>query len=335
MRWATCPTRRCVRCSGHAGGDYGAPPEQAPLLEHALVTGAYDAGAYFPVGGPARFAQTLLPVVQRAGGTVVLGASVDRIVVEDGRACGVEYVQHGERHVARAPHVISAIGAANTVACLEAGVAPGWQAELRDFAPGRSYVSLYLGLEGDIAAAGASAANVWIYESAEIGRVWQRPADEDAPALFVSFPSMKDPASALRPTAEVLALCDAAAFRPWLDDTVGRRSPAYQAFKARVAARLLAQFGLHFPALAPMVRFHEIATPLTQQRYVRAPQGAMYGLVMDAERLGSSALNVRTPVPGLLLAGQDVSGAGIQAAAMSGLMAAVAIEPALLRRLGG
>jgi flavin-dependent dehydrogenase len=38
-------------------------------------------------------------------------------------------------------------------------------------------------------------------------------------------------------------------------------------------------------------------------------------------------------VPGLLLAGQDVSGAGIQAAAMSGMMAAAAIEPALLRQL--
>jgi len=42
---------------------------------------------------------------------------------------------------------------------------------------------------------------------------------------------------------------------------------------------------------------------------------------------------VRTPVAGLLLAGQDVSGAGVQAAAMSGLMAAAVIEPALLRQL--
>jgi len=40
-------------------------------------------------------------------------------------------------------------------------------------------------------------------------------------------------------------------------------------------------------------------------------------------------------VPGLLLAGQDVSGPGIQAACMSGLLAAAAVEPSLLRRLGG
>ena len=59
----------------------------------------------------------------------------------------------------------------------------------------------------------------------------------------------------------------------------------------------------------------------------------MYGIVMDAERLGSAALNVRTRVSGLFLAGQDVSGAGVQAAAMSGMMAAAALEPALLRQL--
>jgi all-trans-retinol 13,14-reductase len=231
--------------------------------------------------------------------------------------------------------VVSAIGAPNTAACLGEAVAPQWRAELRSFRPGLAYLSLYLGLEGDIEAAGASAANVWIYESLDIGSVWRQPADEDAPGLFVSFPSLKDPRSSDKPTAEVLALCDAAPFEGWLGRPTGERTEDYLAFKAWVEERLLAQFGRHFPAMAPMIRFHELATPLTQQHYVRAPQGAMYGIVMDAERLASGALNVRTPVNGLLLAGQDVSGAGVQAAAMSGLMAAAVLEPALLRQLMG
>jgi all-trans-retinol 13,14-reductase len=134
----------------------------------------------------------------------------------------------------------------------------------------------------------------------------------------------------------VLGLCDATAFAPWVELKAGDDRPEdYLAFKAWVQERLLAQFLRHFPDLAPMVRFHELATPLTQQHFVQAPQGAMYGLEMDAQRLGSKALNVRTPIPGLFLAGQDVSGAGVQASAMSGLMAAVAIEPGLMRNLGG
>ena len=49
---------------------------------------------------------------------------------------------------------------------------PAFQAELRSFRPGLAYLSLYLGFEGDIQAAGASAANVWIYESLDIGSVF-------------------------------------------------------------------------------------------------------------------------------------------------------------------
>jgi all-trans-retinol 13,14-reductase len=61
----------------------------------------------------------------------------------------------------------------------------------------------------------------------------------------------------------------------------------------------------------------------------------MYGIEMSVERQGSEALRLRTPVPGLLLAGQDVIGPGVQAAFMGGLMAAATVEPALWRQLGG
>ena len=110
--------------------------------------------------------------------------------------------------------------------------------------------------------------------------------------------------------------------------------PDYAAFKEWVAERLLAQFERHFPALASMVRFHEAATPLTQRRFVRAVDGAMYGLEVSVERQGSDAIKLRTPVPGLLLAGQDVVGPGVQAAFMGGLMAAATVEPVLWRKLG-
>jgi all-trans-retinol 13,14-reductase len=227
------------------------------------------------------------------------------------------------------------MGAQNTADVLAEPIAPAWRQALKALRPGLSYLSLYLGFEGDIAAAGASTANVWIYESLDIGQVWREPADEDAPSLFVSFASLKDPSAKQCPTAEVLALCDAEAFAPWMHLPDGERPEEYLALKAWVEERLLAQFARHFPLLAPMVRFHELSTPLTQKHFVRSPDGAMYGLEMSAERLESAALKVRTPVPGLLLAGQDVSGPGIQAATMSGLLAAAAIEPALFRQLGG
>ncbi|HXN10659.1 MAG TPA: NAD(P)/FAD-dependent oxidoreductase, partial [Steroidobacteraceae bacterium] len=303
---------------GARWGDYGAAPQSAPLLEHALISAAYDSGAYYPVGGPARFAQTLLPVIEAAGGQVRLDADVKQIVLTHGLASAVAFEQHGTQHTEQGARIISAMGVTNTVACLDAQVAPTWHASVHAMRPGLSYLALYLGFDGDIAAAGATAANVWIYESEDIGRVWQAPADEDAPGLFVSFPSLKDPANHGKHTAEVLALCDAQAFAPWLHVADGERPKAYVTLKHRIEERLLAQFRRHFPALVPMLRFHELSTPVTQRHFVRSPDGAMYGIEISARRLGSDALDVRTPVPGLLLAGQDVSGPGIQAACMSG-----------------
>jgi Cu-Zn family superoxide dismutase len=71
---------------GARWGDYGAAPKDAPLLEHAVVTEAYNSGAYYPVGGPARFAQTMQPVIEGAGGQVRLAADVKQIV---GRISGL------------------------------------------------------------------------------------------------------------------------------------------------------------------------------------------------------------------------------------------------------
>ncbi|NYH21001.1 phytoene desaturase family protein [Paraburkholderia bryophila] len=340
-RWAQCtlasaladvPDAQLRAVLGARWGDYGAPPERAPMLEHALVTSSYNAGAYYPAGGPARFASTLVPVVEAAGGEVQLGACVERILVTGGHVVGVAFNQGGTRRTEFTSRVISAMGIANTVSCLDAATAPAWQDTLRGLRPGLAHLALYIGFDGDIAAAGASGANIWIYESEEIGRVWQNVEEDDPPGLFVSFPSMKDRTWAGKPTAEVIALCDARAFASWLDTPDGRHSAPYQELKGRIEQRLLARFRRHFPALAPLIRFHELSTPVTQQRYLRSPGGAMYGLDVTASRLTSAALRVRTPVHGLLLAGQDVTGPGVAGAFMGGLMAAAVIEPAILTR---
>jgi all-trans-retinol 13,14-reductase len=290
------------------------------------------------VGGPARFAQTLLPAVLAVGGECRLESEVRAILVEGGKVTGVEVVCNGVTRTEDALHVISDMGAFSTVAALPEGEAPAWREEVRALAPGLGFVALYLGLEGDIAAAGASSANHWIYEHDDVGRVWRQPADEDAPGIFVSFPSLKDPARQGSPTAEVLALVDPAAFARWLShDQVTAEGVAgddYSAFKDWVAARLRAQFDRHFPALAPMVRFQEAATPRTQQRFTRTFGGSMYGLEMTGDRMGSKALNLRSPVSGLLLAGQDVGGPGVQASFMVGLMAAAAVDSGVWREMG-
>ena len=238
----------------------------------------------------------------------------------------------------RCPLVFSDAGARNTVMHLlpPALRDTAWVREIASFQPSACHVQLYLGLEGDIRASGATPSNHWFHESWDLGDALWRDPEHDAvpPALFVSFPSLKDIAphtpTPAKHTAEIVAWTDWAVFAPWEDSRVGHRPPDYAALKRVIEERLLAQFARHFPALAPMIVAREVSTPLTSAAFTGAVRGGVYGLEASPRRFFSDSLRARTPVPGLFLTGQDVTSAGITGAMMGGVIAAAALEPRIM-----
>lgn len=312
--------------------DYGGiRADQISFGVSAMIMRHYFNGAYYPIGGAKAFADALVPVIERAGGVVRLGAKVHRIVVEGDAVVGV---QLDDSTTLRATRVFSDAGARNTVGLLPDNLRDAeWAREILSFAPSVGHVALYLGLEGDIRACGASASNHWFHETWDVNSgVWQNPAEEPTPPeLFVSFPSLKDsshdPGDKQRHTAEIVTTVSWEPFARWSDTALGRRPQEYSAFKAAIEKNLLAQFARHFPALAPMVVVKELSTPLTTLAYTGAPQGASFGLEVSPRRFMSSSLRAATPVRGLYLTGQDVVTPGITGAMMGGVLAAATVSP--------
>jgi all-trans-retinol 13,14-reductase len=304
---------------------------------HALVMRHYFDGAYYPVGGSKSFADALVPVIERGGGRVRVRARVTDILVESGAVAGVRLKDGTEL---RCTQVVSDAGAQVTVNRLlpEAQRAAPWACEISAMRPSACHIGLYLGLKGDIRAHGASASNHWFYETTELGdSLWRDPdAQPRAPASFISFPSLKDPRRAQTldaHTAEMVVFTDWALFEPWETTRVGRRPIEYREFKQKLEDRLLEQFQAYFPALAPLVEYAELSTPLSTVAFTGAEHGGVYGLETSPRRFLSTSLAPRTPLPGLYLTGQDVGTPGISGAMMAGIMTAGAIEPSLLRRL--
>ena len=70
-------------------GLYGLPPEVSAFVVHAMLIFHYLDGGFYPVGGSAMIAESIIPIVESQGGKTLENHSVDKIIIEKGRAVGV------------------------------------------------------------------------------------------------------------------------------------------------------------------------------------------------------------------------------------------------------
>mgnify|MGYP000199187397 CR=1 FL=1 len=238
-------------------GDYGLPPAQAAFVMHAMVAKHYITGGNYPVGGAIRISETIIPLIEAAGGNVFTYAGVDKILVENGRAVGVRL--HKDGFEIRAPQIVSCAGLVPTYTRLleqQVAEAHGLLAPLKQVELSAATLCLYAGFKGSAAELGLPKTNYWVYPSHDHDHnvssfeSGQNPA---MPLIYISFPSAKDPSwDAHYPhkaTVEIVAPTLPQWFAPWKGSTWGKRGADYEAFKAQLTEQLLETLYRHQPQL--------------------------------------------------------------------------------------
>lgn len=319
-------------------GYYGSTPKKSSFLVHAMTVRHFWNGGYYPSGGAKVFADHFVETIRAGGGDVLTRKSVKEIIIRDGNAVGVR-LENGEELFA--PKIISGAGAKATVDRLlpEAEQKGEWVREIRELPQSPAYLTLYLGFEGDVAAAGGTLANQWHFEDWDMEKGEWDISDpkSESPFLYISFPSLKDPRHVAGPekkhTGEVVVFVPWDAFEKWKHTRRGYREKDYMEFKKGLEQRLFAQFKKHHPKLAELVKFYELSTPLSTAYFIRAPQGAIYGLAPTPQRFGAHGLSARTPVKNLYMTGCDVAVLGIAGALTGGIITAGVLETQVLKRL--
>ena len=283
-------------------GTYGGKPTEASFGVHAMVIGHYLDGAGYPVGGAGAIAKGLVPVIESSGGRALAASPVTEILIEDEKAIGVR-TEAGEEY--RASIIVSAIGAGETVKrLLPAEISQqSWAKEISSFEPSICHFQVFAGFEGDIVKLGASRSNHWFYESWDVNNaIWPITNDTPIPMMFVSFPTLKDPSHDPGPrnrhTGEFLIWADWSAVEEFADGGAEAQPAEWRAFKKDVEEKMVEFFRSKFPALAPLIVYLELGTPLATAAFTGHEKGGFYGVETTPRRFLSEALNAKTPVTG-------------------------------------
>ncbi len=313
-------------------GDYGLPPRQSSFMMHAMVAKHYITGGNYPVGGAAKIAETIIPVIRQAGGEVFTYAGVEEILVKNNRAYGVRLQKGDELY---ADQIVSCAGLFPTVEKLLPGEVikrHGLDRQLEKVELSSSHLCVYAGFKGDAETLGISKKNFWIYPDYDHDRnvqAFNDNLDADLPLIYISFPSAKDPTWPERypgkSTVEIVAPCKPEWFQKWQGTTWNKRGADYEALKQDLTDRLLKTLYKHMPQLEGALDFCELSTPLSTQWFQWNQEGEIYGLNHTIDRFQQTWLHPITPVKNLFLTGSDIVTAGVGGALMGGVMTTTAM----------
>lgn len=311
-------------------GDYGLPPAKAAFMMHAMVAKHYITGGNYPVGGSVRIAETIIPVIEAAGGHVFTYAGVEQVLVKNNRAYGVRLVKDG--HEITADAVVSCAGILPTYQRLlpkEVVAQHGLLKDLKQVEASASHVCIYAGFKGDAATLGIPKTNYWLYPEFNHDLSLKRFMDSpglDFPMIYISFPSAKDPDWNRRypgkSTVEIVAPSSPQWFEQWRGTTWNNRGKDYEAFKAEITQVLLEALYKHHPQLRAAMDFSELSTPLSTEWFQWNESGEIYGIDHTVQRFQQSWIHPQTPIKNFYLTGSDVVTAGIGGALMGGVLTA-------------
>jgi phytoene dehydrogenase-like protein len=308
-------------------GDHGLPPSRVSAIFHVFVLTHYLEGGFYPKGGGHALPLAFIRALRRHGGDIQVRTEVRRILLEDGRAIGVELADG--THI-RCKHVISNADPHVTYGKLVGldNVSAKTRFKLKHARYSGSALSLFFATDMDVARAGMDSGNYWQFDHADVDGIYQHGLkpwrDEAIPNLFLTCTTLKDPSKRYggHHTLESFAFVGYDAFREWNASRLGQRPAAYSDLKARLTDRMLAKVDTIVPGLRERVVFSELGTPLTNEHYCAASFGNLYGTEKSVLQAGPLGWRVRSEIPNLHMVGASTISHGILGASMTGMLAA-------------
>ncbi|KAG1664500.1 putative all-trans-retinol 13,14-reductase [Nymphon striatum] len=325
-------------------GDYGTLPKDTPIGFHAILWKHFFHRVAYPVGGASQIARTIIPIIEKNGGKVLVSAKVKQILCKNGRAVGVSVGRRKQPEVELyAPIIISDAGVHNTFKKLlppEVAKTTSIMDIVSKMEHGKGGFCVFVGLDGSNEELGLTSQNIWAFARNDVDKIAreyynsssENVIDMPIPLMFQSFPSAKDPTWDERfpgkSSMTIVTLTNYKWFENWKNEPVKKRSDDYNAFKQAIGENMVEQCLKLFPHLKNKINDVCVGSPLTHDHYIESPRGEIYGLDHTCYRFSPnviSELRPDTEIPGLYITGQDTMACGFSGALHGGLMCASSV----------
>jgi all-trans-retinol 13,14-reductase len=336
-------------------GAVATTPQATPVAMVAnLLNNFIGGGAWYPRGGGQILSAGFAEVIRSHGGEIRTQAHVKRIVVEGGAVKGV-LLQDGE--LLRASAVVAAGDIRRTYRDLVGyeHLPRSVSRRSESWKMAHPVINACFGVEIDIARTPDSNFFVipnWDGASSMLGLQrmtsrlltkasgrdsleWARDFARNQPG-FVQCSTRRDPSSnrgapAGHAAIEVQTMAPADPLL-WgvdgcdIDSGAYRQSARYGQIKDIIAEGMLQRLERAYPGASAKVRWAELGTPASQERFTHTSGGAAMGIEPRISQFGPFRPGTRTAIRGLFLAGTSTAwGPGTEGSMLSGLHAASAI----------
>lgn len=156
--------------------------------------------------------------------------------------------------------------------------------------------------------------NKFIYAKAN---VWEMSEpNHDGYGILVSCPYSND---GYAHTLDILTPMLWNEVEQWQDTTVAHRGEDYKEMKRQKAEKLIGIVEQQIPGLRSAIDKVFTSTPLTYRDYNHTPYGSAYGIRKDCNNPMLTILTPRTPIPNLLMTGQNLMLHGLHGVTMTAL----------------
>ncbi len=311
-------------------GYYHDDPYSMSMFYYCIAQSSYyNGGAYYIQGGSQKLSDYLSQVIQNNGGEVLLGYRVEKIIVENNRAIGVEYREtrgenteikkiFAEKIIANAaiPNVVNNLLSSDDTAVLKT--------KTMNLKNSCSVFSIYIGFKKPIKEIGNKCYSTFIVDSevknqTDLANCMKGDLSSKN-FVFVDYSQID---SQLAPKGKgVGSICAVDYTADWENLT----KEEYDKKKEEVAQILFDRLERVIPGIKQEIDYYEIATAKTVERYTLNPQGSIYGYAQTPEQAVPNRVKQKSSIENLYFASAwTFPGGGFTGAILSGYLCAIGI----------